>query len=171
MYNSSREQYFTEKLYFSMRELAREVYKYKNTDQDPTKCSTDLDTNLAGDLGLQSTVDLAITSPYLNIATKLSGTDGAFGGYVNFVVTKNLNMVGPTWVLKHFKGPGSLGSLSEVNNDKLIFAFARGDNAGKPFDVRGTEPIRPSAKAKSLLNTIILNEISTQLSGIRVNTQ
>jgi hypothetical protein len=80
------------------------------------------DKNLAGELGLTRTVELAFTSQHVDWGKKLSD-GGVFGGYVNFVVTK----AGPTWTLTSFTGPGSnLGSFSEVNTDKLSFAFARG---------------------------------------------
>jgi len=96
----------------------------------------------------------------VNWDKKLSD-DGVFGGYVNFVVTKSVNG-GPTWTLTSFTGPGSnLGSFSEVNTDKLTFAFARGDKAGTPFRVSGRQ------KADRLIEQINLNQLTTQLSGIR----
>ena len=130
-YERSREQNFTEKLIFSLRDMQKRIEDGKKTGTHPYMCPKEVETNLSGDLGLRQTVEAALLSPGLNIGTKLNGNDGAFGGYINFVVTKNFNSVGPTWTLRHFRGPGELGSLSEVNTDRLTFAFAQGNNAGK----------------------------------------
>ena len=99
---------------------------------------------------------------------KLSPTDGSFGGYVQFVVTKNVNMVGPTWTLKQFNGPGSLAGLSEINTDKITFAFARGGAAGKPFSVisNARNPV-----TEQLLTQINVNQLTTQLSNLRIVLQ
>jgi hypothetical protein len=128
----SREQNYFQKLYYSMRQLDQEVkYLKKATGQDLTKSCPEVDTNLAGNLGLQTAFEIAMTS--LNRLqwgpASGSATDGAFGGYVTFGVTKNLNSVGPTWMLTNFKGPGSLAGLSEINTDKIAFAFAQGTMA------------------------------------------
>ncbi len=155
--NQSREQNYTQKLYYSMRELAEEM-KLLEGRRDLAICPK-TDTNLAGELGLRRAIELAKTSsPHLNWDAPSSGTDGAFGGYVTFVVTKNLNMTGPTWALKHFKGPGGLGSLSEVNTDKITFAFARGKGAGSSSGKQ---------QADLLVEQITLNQLSSQLSGVR----
>jgi hypothetical protein len=156
--SQSREQNYTERLYYSLRDLQEEIKLARRSHVDLAVCQP-IDTNLAGELGLKRTVELAFTSPHLDWTAKLS--DGAFGGYVNFVVTKNVN-AGPTWTLIHFTGPGSnLGAFSEINTDKLTLAFARGDKAGTPFRISGR------AKADYLIDQINLNQISTQLSNIR----
>lgn len=167
----SREQNYFQKLYYSMRQLDQEVkYLKKTTGEDLAKSCPEIDTNLAGNLGLQESFELAMTA--LNrlqwTAAAGSATDGAFGGYVNFGVTKNLNGVGPTWTLTHFKGPGNLAGLSEVNTDKISFAFARGPNAGKPPNLIG--PAR-NDKADALLEQISVNQLTTQLGGIRQSLQ
>jgi hypothetical protein len=91
----------------------------------------------------------------------LSGSSGAFGGYVDFVVTKNLNSVGPTWTLQHFKGPGSLAGVSEINTDKLTFAFAERSATGTiPRAVQ-------SAQAQALLFSILTSQISTQIGNLK----
>lgn len=104
---------------------------------------------------------MAFTSEGLNLQSKLSGTSGAFGGYVNFVITKNLNSVGPTWTLTHFKGPGSLAGVAEVNTDKLTFAFAERSATG------GIARAAQTSRAISLLSYILTNQISTQLGTIK----
>jgi hypothetical protein len=164
---ASREQNFTEKLIYSMRaiqeeiKMAREISAKTKRDINPFECPAVADTNLAGDLGLRESVHMALTSADLDFGKELSGVDGAFGGYVNFVVTKDLNAVGPNWTFTRFKGPGNLAGLSEVNTDKLVFAFA----PRSPSKVYPSQA--PGAKAEALLNQILINEISTHLSGVQ----
>jgi hypothetical protein len=156
--SQSREQNYTQKLYYSLRELQKEVDLARKAGVDLAACWP-TDTNLAGNLGLKRTVELAFTAPHLDWTAKIA--DGAFGGYVNFVVTKNVN-AGPTWTLTHFTGPGSnLASFSEVNTDKLTFAFARGDKAGTPYGVPGR------LKADHLIDQININQLTTQLGNLR----
>lgn len=163
---AQREQNFTEQLIFSIKDirtemiLAQEASRKLGREVDSFRCP-EVDTNLAGELGLVQSAEMAFTSEGLNLTTKLSGTSGAFGGYVNFVITKNLNSVGPTWTLRHFKGPGSLAGISEVNTDKLTFAFA--ERAATGTLARAAQ----TARAVSLLNYIITNQISTQLGTLR----
>lgn len=157
--SQSREQNFTQKFYYSIRSIKKEADDFKSMGGNLADCWA-TDTNLAGELGLRRTVELAFTSQHVDWDKKLAD-DGVFGGYVNFVVTKSVNG-GPTWTLTSFTGPGSnLGSLSEVNTDKLTFAFARGDKAGKPYGTSGRQ------KADRLIEQINLNQLTTQLSGIR----
>jgi hypothetical protein len=167
----SREQNYFQKLYYSMRQLDQEIkYLKRTTGQDLTKSCPAVDTNLAGELGLQTAFETAMTA--LNRlqwgAASGSATDGAFGGYVTFGITKNLNAVGPTWMLTNFKGPGSFAGLSEINTDKMAFAFAQGTMAGKPGTAFG--PAR-NAKAEALLEQININQLATQLGGIRQSLQ
>lgn len=155
--SQSREQNYTEKLYYSLRELRQEIDLARKDNLDLAACRP-ADTNLAGELGLKRTVELAFTSPHLDWTAKLS--DGAFGGYVKFVVTKNIN-AGPTWTLTNFTGPGNnLGTLSEVNTDNLTFAFARGTKVGTPFRMSGR------ASADYLIEQMNINQISTQLGRV-----
>jgi hypothetical protein len=155
--SQSREQNYTEKLYYSMRELQQEVDLARKQNVDLAACQP-IDTNLAGELGLKRTVELAFSNPHVDWSAKLS--DGAFGGYVKFVVTKNLN-AGPTWTLTNFTGPGNnLTSVSEVNTDNLTFAFARGTKVGKAFRLSGR------AKADYLIEQMNINQISTQLGRV-----
>ncbi|WFU42150.1 hypothetical protein QA640_06615 [Bradyrhizobium sp. CB82] len=158
--SQSREQNFTQKYYYSTRALQKEAAEVRKLGGNLAECWP-TDTNLAGELGLRRTVELALTGQNIAWDKKLSDDGGVFGGYVNFVVTKSVNG-GPTWTLTSFTGPGSnLGSFSEVNTDKLTFAFARGDKAGTPFRVSGR------AKADRLIEQININQLTTQLSGVR----
>ncbi|MEK9285426.1 MULTISPECIES: hypothetical protein [unclassified Bradyrhizobium] len=158
--SQSREQNFTQKYYYSVRALRKEAAEVRKLGGNLAECWP-TDTNLAGELGLKRTVELALTAQHVAWDKKLSDDGGVFGGYVNFVVTKNVNG-GPIWTLTSFVGPGStLGSFSEVNTDKLTFAFARGDKAGTLFRESGR------VKADRLIEQININQLTTQLSGVR----
>ncbi|MEH2482280.1 hypothetical protein V1282_005637 [Nitrobacteraceae bacterium AZCC 2146] len=181
----SREQYFSQKLYYSLLDLRNELNERENAvragtaKKRLTDCSDDIDTNLAGDLGIRQAVDMALASNYLKTDAK-AADQGAFGGSVNFLVTKNLNGVGPTWTLTHFTGPGGLSSVSEVNTDKLTFAFAVADpplNAAQLAARYGAKNGRPARaalqrlpnnfEADRLLQQLQINQISNRLSSIR----
>jgi hypothetical protein len=185
----SREQFFSEKLFFSLLDLRDELedsevaYREGKVSSRLTDCANYADTNLAGDLGIRQAVDLALGSNYLKTTAK--GSDqGVFGGYINFIVTKNLNTVGPTWTLTHFTGPGGLGSLSEVNTDKLAFAFAVPDvpltaeqlaKREKARKQRRQSPIAAAPpqrrvanfRAEQLIQQLQINQISNRLNTIR----
>jgi hypothetical protein len=115
------EQNFVGNLYYSMPQLAQDLDRTRIFAREAghpesnafEQCPSPLTSNLTGNLGIKESVDLAFTSPDRNGAS-LNGTSGEFGGYVSFVVTKNINSAGPTWMLTHFKGPGNLGALSVV---------------------------------------------------------
>lgn len=180
----SRDQQFTEQLFFSISDI-RDTMKADRIASERLgrkvnsfECPAP-DTNLAGDLGIVDSVHMAFLSDGLNTQAKLSGAKGAFGGYINFVVTKNLNAVGPTYTLTRLKGPGSLLTLSEVNTDKLTFAFAQrsatGDLPPGPARLRvATKPLidgDAKNRAIGLLSSIQTSQIASQLAGIRVNTR
>jgi hypothetical protein len=168
--DAQREQNFTEQLIYSIKDIRTEMKLAQLASQklkrevDSFACPV-ADTNLAGDLGLVPSAEIAFTSEGLNLQTKLSGTAGAFGGYVEFIVTKNLNAVGPTWTLQHFKGPGSLAGVSEMNTDKLTFAFAERSASG------AVPQAAQAQRALALLNSILTSQISTQISNLRGSGQ
>jgi hypothetical protein len=184
----SREQFFSEKLYYSLLDLrdalddGERAFRTGEAKKTLTDCTDYADTNLAGDLGIRQSVAMALNSNYLETTAKASD-QGAFGGYINFLVTKNLNAVGPTWTLTHFTGPGGLGSLSEVNTDKLTFAFAVSEhplnaaqlakrktlaNRAKPFRTASGQ-LRASInfRAEQLLQQLQINQISNRLNTIQ----
>ncbi|OSJ19974.1 hypothetical protein BSR47_00335 [Bradyrhizobium canariense] len=194
----SREQTFHETLFYNMLNLQEQMITRDREiaagAQLPRIGACPItDTNLAGKLGIRQAVEMAADSDYLQVAKQ--GDQGAFGGQINFTVTKNLNGVGPTWTLTHFKGPGGLGSVSEVNTDKLTFAFAEATHPLTPEQLterairlglmKGIAPKRkpsivgPTAVssrirnpvAESLLGRLTLTDIATQLHNIRVNTR
>jgi hypothetical protein len=159
--SESRDHNFTENMQFSVRQ----IYVDWKTHANPHDCPP-ADTNLSGTLGIKDFVAMAALSQNLDQTQTLS-SKGVFGGYIQFLVTKNISSIGPTWTLVNFKGPGALGSLSEVNTDKLTLAFAQGPNAGKPMRVSITRPINPYAY--SLLQQLLTSSINSQLNMLQNN--
>jgi hypothetical protein len=123
-----------------------------------------VDTNLAGNLGLEQKVTAALlTADAAPSTTAPTPTSGEFMGVINFTLTKNVNAVGPTWTLEHFKGPGNLLSASEVNIDKLSFAFAE----TKPSSSRAASKNESQSRAQALLDRQFTVDLVTTLSSIR----
>jgi hypothetical protein len=115
---------------------------------------------------------MAATSEGLD--TTATGANKIFGGTIQFLVTKNFNATGPTWSLVHFKGPGGLGALSQVNTDKIVLSFAQGPNIKYPMAlptlaqvIKGLPPQAPHAlnlNAWLLLQQQLTGSIGSQLS-------
>jgi hypothetical protein len=122
--SEARDHNFTENIQLSVRK----IYTDWKTNANRHDCPK-ADTNLAGTLGIKDFVAMADLTPDLDESQKTPKS--VFGGSMQFTVTKNFSAVGPTWSLVHFKGPGGLASLSEVNTDKITLAFAQGPNAGQ----------------------------------------
>jgi hypothetical protein len=101
----------------------------------------------------------ALTQNLDQASAKAPAGKGVFGGSIQFLVTKNLS-AGPTWTLVHFKGPGPLASVSEVNTDKITLAFAQGPNAGTPMQ-KHPNPLNPYAY--SFLQQLLTSSINSQL--------
>ncbi len=101
--------------------------------------------SLNGRLGLSEVVGMAFaSSKYVpaeggglggleNKALKLASAKAASGGEsknkyfgqaLEFVVTKNLNGVGPTWILTFFRGPGGFFKVERGDTHKLSISFA-----------------------------------------------
>lgn len=162
-YNKTRNQYYFSLLEFSFRKLNNE---YRELAQDDPsfmkKYCEPVDSNLTGNLGIRETFEMSQTADQnlKNEGVTLSSSTGSFGGSVEFVENRNLNMAGPTWVLRHFRGPGSLAGVSGSNTDKIVFAFARGKKSAKPYlsDRPGRNP-----DAERLLQQININQLTTQL--------
>ncbi len=172
--SESRDHTFTENLQFSVREIYLDWYTWKLAKQagvdteaeglTPHDCPP-ADTNLSGTLGISDFVAMAAQSENLD-----TSSDKVFGGTIQFLVTKNVNAVGPTWALVHFKGPGGLLNLSELNTDKLTLAFAQGPNVGKrlvlpkAFNTRPAVVRRPwNLTAYLLLQQMLTGSINSQL--------
>ena len=116
------------------------------------------DTNLAGSLGIKDIVSMAASTPDLDEDLK-GGAKSVFGGTVQFVVTKSLSATGPSWQLVRFKNIAALGSLSEINTDKITLSFAPGSNKGKRLPrIQGF-----NGAAYQFLQQQLLNSINSQL--------
>jgi hypothetical protein len=154
--SEARNANFTENIQLSFRK----IYDEWRLNNIPFECPS-TDTNLAGDLGIKDFVALAAQTSHLNQGSGSSSPE-VFGGTVQFLATKQISSLGPTWTLVHFVGPGSV-NLSQVNTDKITLAFARGKNAGKPL----TQPL-VEAKANSFLQQLLTSQISSQLNALQV---
>jgi hypothetical protein len=156
--SESRDHNFTENIQLSLRQIFLEW----KTGANPHDCPNP-DTNLSGALGLSDFVAMASLTQGLDQTQKLSGK-GVFGGTIQFIVTKSLSALGPTWTLLHFKGPGGLLGLSEVNTDKVTFAFALGPNVGKPMPHVLMAIRRPvNYAAQDFLTQLVVSQITSQL--------
>lgn len=160
--DQSREDSLTINLLYSMRDL------YAQVSRDPNRfdCPAIVDTNLAGDLGLRRNISAALEADGLTTSSKVSASDGEFSGTINFISTKAITSAGPTWTFTHFVGPKDFASLSRVNNDKLLFGFAAGPNAGKPLTAP-LSSLNQQSRAVAALERQIGIDFGIQLSGIR----
>jgi len=161
--SEARDHNFTENIQLSVRS----IYTEWKSNTNPHNCPSP-DTNLAGDLGIRNYVAMAALTPNLDAMQTASGK-GVFGGSMQFLVTKSLNAVGPTWSLVHFKGPGGLASLSRINTDKMTLAFAEGPNAGTKMvtAVTPTKPNQPNSNAHNFLQQLFVGSINSQLANIQ----
>jgi hypothetical protein len=177
--SESRDHNFTENIQFSMREILAAWRQYKSYFD----CPSVADTNLAGTLGIEDFVSMAALTPNLALgpsssgassggaqsssskgSSKTSSANSVFGGSIQFLVTKNLSALGPTWTLVHFKGPGTV-SLSEINTDKITLAFAEGPNVGKRMTAAVPKhPLNPNAE--KLLQQMLISSINTQVTTL-----
>jgi hypothetical protein len=161
-FSESRDHNFTENIQLSVRT----IYIDWKTNRNPHNCPTS-DTNLSGDLGIRDFVAMAAQTRNLD-QSKNSAGKGVFGGSIQFLVTKNLSAVGPTWSLIHFKGPGPLANVSEVNTDKITLAFAQGPNVGKPMQLH-SNPL--NLYAYSFLQQLLTSSINSQLIFLQSTIQ
>jgi hypothetical protein len=160
--SESRDHNFTENIQLS----TRAIYADWKTNSNPHNCPTP-DTHLSGKLGLSDFVAMAAVTQNLDETQKLSG-GGAFGGSIQFLVTKNINALGPTWTLVHFAGPGPLASLSKINTDKITVAFAQGPNAGKPMNLPTAlkHQRRLNVTSYAFLQQLLTSSINSQLTQV-----
>jgi hypothetical protein len=123
-----------------------------------------VDTNLAGNLGIQEKVTGALLTADAAASTAApTATSGEFMGVIHFTLTRNINAVGPTWTLTHFKGPGNFLSASRVNIDTLSFAFAE----TKPSSPAKVAKTASQDRAQALLDRQFQIDLVTTLSAIR----
>lgn len=125
------------------------------------------DFSLNGDLGISEVVGMAFHATqrapgYPGVAFTAGGKNNAFGESVQFVVTKNVNGLGPTWILSFFKGPGGLLQMQRGDTHKLVISFAPASAPG------GAAKAAEAAKANNYLllqqnlPTSIINELNRQ---------
>lgn len=151
--SKARDHTFSENIQLSTRQIFLDWKSGTKSYDCPTA-----DTNLAGSLGIKDLVSMAASTPGL-IDEPKGEAKNVFGGVVQFVVTKGLSAAGPTWQLVRFKSIAALGSLSEVNTDKITLAFAPGSQKGKRLPtIRGL-----NASGYQFLQQLILNSINSQL--------
>lgn len=169
--SESRDHHFTDNFQYSMRQLYKEG---QETPKAPGTCATG-DGNLGGTLGVRDFVAMGFQTNRLPSQVKpqgggtISAATEAFGGVITFVVTKNLSGFGPTWTTTHWKGPGGLVGLSEVNTDKLTLGFAQGPNAGHamPSSLDSIAPNGPNLGAFSFTQQQLNQTISTQIQTLQ----
>lgn len=154
--SEARDHTFTENIEISTRQIYSD-WKYGGIPHD---CPVFASTNLAGELGLKDFVSMATSSPDLDETLQGGEKTGVFGGTIQFLVTKSLSATGPSWQLVRFKNLAALGSLSEVNTDKITVAFSQGSNKGK----RLARIYGFNAPAYNFLQQQLINSISSQLS-------
>lgn len=154
-FNMARSHTFSENIQMSTRQIFQDWKSGFKTYDCPVR-----DTNLAGSLGIKDLVSMAASTPDLDQDLKgFLGPKQVFGGSVQFVVTKAMTATGPSWQLVKFKNIAALGTLSEVNTDKVTLAFAPGPNRGKRLPA-----IRPfNPRAYEFLQQLILSSINSQL--------
>jgi hypothetical protein len=131
---------------------------------------------LGGDLNIAEAIKTGIGS-YRGKAYILGGTaDSAgplakyapsFATTIQFTLKKGVDGIGPTWVLKRFKGPGGSNGLlngTMTSTDKLVITFSPITKSGSdhlgalvatPYDYAGA-----LARNQNLLTTTILQNIA-----------
>jgi hypothetical protein len=80
-----------------------------------------------------------------------------FGQALEFVVTKNINSVGPTWVLTFFRGPGGFMKIERGDTNKLAISFAP--------DTRGEENAESAAAYSN--STLLQQNSASRLNQIQ----
>jgi hypothetical protein len=121
-FDTSSQRIFTENMTIEIRALVDAIKKNSFCSAEKSA-----DTDLAGDLGIAEVVKMGFSTASLTSYHPSTGGGkdaSAFGESVQFIVTMNLNGVGPTWTLKNFKGPGGLFGVSRMDTHKLTISFA-----------------------------------------------
>ncbi|WP_156436265.1 hypothetical protein [Bradyrhizobium pachyrhizi] len=170
-----REHFISVPLTYSIADLRAQMEADKRASVkfgrkvDSLACPTVADTPLATNLGIESTVHMAMNTAHIASQTKLTGAKaGELAGYTKFVVVKNLNSVGPTWTLTSFKGPGPLAGLSETNTDQVYYAFA--ERAANGLIPGPTLAQNAKRIAQNRIADAKATQANTTLSLIQANT-
>jgi hypothetical protein len=116
----------------------------KDQKRHKGSCESKDDYDLAGDLGIDEVIRIALHSIDEDDTASLNGAKStdAFGETVQFTVVKNVNAVGPNWALQRFKGPGGFIGVGRTDTHKLVISFAP-----------SLEP-KPTAKSKGKLSLL-----------------
>jgi len=157
-FDTSSQRIYTENLTVEVNKLVNEV-RNNNFCADEKR----FDIDLAGDLGIKEIVGMGFSTAALTTYHPQIGggkDKSAFGESVQFIVTKNMNGVGPTWTLTHFKGPGGLLTASRTTTNKLVISFAPPPDSTSPyfFTRRGGASAAGSAAAAAMANNLLLLE-------------
>ncbi|MFO1111013.1 MAG: hypothetical protein U1E61_17700 [Bradyrhizobium sp.] len=183
--SGSRDHTFTQNLQFSVRDIYLDWYTWRLAKLAGVEEPLDYglvahdcpspDANLSGTLGIVDFVAMAANSEGLTTTS-----EKVFGGSIQFLITKNVSALGPTWSLVHFKGPGGLVNLSQVSTNKITLAFAEGPNVGKKMvlprtylwnrKIAGIAPVRRgrfNPAAYGLLQQMLTSSINTQLTTLQ----
>jgi hypothetical protein len=112
--------------------------------------------NFTGDLGIVDAVDIGLRSVEPEDAARYQ-KDKAFGQTIEFVITKNVSGVGPTWTLVRFTGPGGLFGVERVDTHTLAISFASGVAATKVGLVAA--PLAAQTKANQLNTNMLLRSL------------
>jgi hypothetical protein len=181
---------FNADLIYDMKEIhdvikaERAAYNGELPPNSSYACPTAEETNLSGVLGLDTAGLMGVYTGDLNLGDNLSGKTGVFGGSVQFIVTKNLTGVGPTWTLTNWKSVGALAAVSRVNTDSVTFAFAQRNPitlfapekevmAKSTLKGKGDQRVELAAageRARDYINSIQINAINSSLGKIVSNT-
>lgn len=196
--SESRDHTFTDNFQLSMRQLYADAQMARdpsaNLDEKARAAFSHTcpprETNLSGMLGLKNFIAMGSQTERLPAESATQATPAksksgqpsssapsnnsatqAFGGTIAFLVTKNINGLGPTWTTTRWKGPGGLLGLSQVNTDKITLAFAQGPNVGQAALLGATPPSKvtpngPNARAYNFQQQQITQSISSQLSTL-----
>jgi hypothetical protein len=159
--SESRDHNFTENIQLS----TRKIFADWKTGFDPHECPIVADTFLSGTLGISDMVAMANSTAELDETRKLTDA-GVFGGSIQFVVTKKITATGPTWMLVRFNNISALADLSQVNTDKVTFAFALGPNVGKPLRLAKSQT-RYNPYAHNFLQQLLTSSINSQLTRLQ----
>jgi hypothetical protein len=161
--SEARDHNFTENIQLSFREIFTK-WKYHKRPYD---CPSPV-TNLAGTLGIGDFVAMADSTEGLDTHQTLSGK-GVFGGMIQFLVTKSITSLGPTWSLVYFKGPGGV-TASKVNTDNITLAFAQGPNVGKPMlEGKVVEGRGANKDAYWFLQQLLNSTLSSQIVNLQTS--
>lgn len=96
--------------------------------------------DLTGELGIVETMGIALASIDKDNTAAFSDKV-AFGQTLQFVLTRNVSGVGPTWTLTHFIGPGGLFGAERIDTHKLIVSFTPGKAVTKVVEKDGKKKL------------------------------